>query len=138
MHKMYLKSWLTSKVSLLVISICVLTTLHLAPGEIRHTTSNIDLQQRSEASFYHWVKGYLTPDGFLKDQEMIAPNGNYVPTTLAHVYNMALAGLCAISQNDKITAQLIGDKLQALYNRDFNVGPKGLYGAYFTDTGLPD
>ena len=138
MRKTCLSLCITLLVSLLVISQCALTTLHLAPGEIKHTTSNIDLQQQSETSFYHWIKGYLTSDGFLKDQEMIDPNGKYTPTTLAHIYNMALAGLCAISQNDKITALLIGDKLQSLYNRDFNVGPKGLYDAYFTDTGLPD
>ncbi len=127
--------WITI---LFTISTCILASIHLAPGEVQHVTSNIDLQQSDETSFYNWVKGYLTPDGFLKDQEMIDPGGNYTPTTLAHIYNMALGGLCAISQNDKITAQLIGDKLQALYERDFNVGPRGLYDAYFTDTGLPD
>src|SRR5438105_5325668 len=67
--------------------------------------------------------GLPISDGFLKDQEMIDPNGHYTPTTVAHIYNMALAGLCAISQNDKTTAQLIGDKLQALSNKDFTVGP---------------
>src|SRR5436305_15318359 len=108
MRKICLTLCITLLVSQLVISMCVLTTLHLAPGEIRHTTSNMDLQQQSETSFYRWVKGYLTSDGFLKDQEKIDDHGNYTPTTLAHVYNMALAGLCAISQNDKITAQLIG------------------------------
>jgi hypothetical protein len=126
--------WMTI---LFTISTCLLTSAHLAPGEVKHEKSDISLQP-SETSFYHWVKGYLTPDGFLKDQEMIDSGGNYTPTTLAHIYNMALGGLCAISQNDKITAQLIGDKLQALYERDFNAGPKGLYDAYFTDTGLPD
>lgn len=129
---------LTLLISLLVISMSVLTTVQLAPGEVKHATPDIDLQQQSETSFYRWVKGYLTPDGFLKDQEMVDHNGNYTPTILAHIYNMALAGLCAISQNDKTTAQLLGDRLQALYNRDFNAGPKGLYDAYFTDTGLPD
>jgi hypothetical protein len=123
--------------SLVVISACMLISGCSAPGESEQATSNVDLQQ-SETSFYTWVRGYLTPDGFLKDQEMTDPNGHYIPTTVAHLYTMALGGLCAISQNDKTTAQLIGDKFQALYNRDFNVGPGGFYAAYFTDTGLPD
>src|SRR5437764_9851110 len=107
MRKKYFKFCLSMLASLAVISACIPPSGCSAPGEVKHATSNVDLQQ-SEASFYHWVRGYLTPDGFLKDQEMIDPNGHYTPTTFAHIYNMALAGLCAISQNDKTTAQLIG------------------------------